>query len=140
MTEPQSPGARLRWEALAARSAAEFVTRYVKECCRHTEAVSECPHCNLNFLAVYAKRAADYFEAASSRLSAPAEEPLKPIFDEIEKSLGWVKHESFIVDYAVINRGAGGLGCVVEHSTAMHALLFVRQALRAARPAQEALE
>ena len=54
---------QLRWEALAARSAADFVARYANECCRHTEAVSECPHCNLNFLADYARRAADAVEA-----------------------------------------------------------------------------
>lgn len=54
---------RLQWETNAARSAAEFVIRYANGCCQHTEAVSECPRCNLKFVARYATRAAAYFDA-----------------------------------------------------------------------------
>lgn len=66
---------------------------------------------------------------------------LDPVFAECEKSLNWIARESFVVDYSVIKRGAGGLEPVVEHSTAMHALLFVKQALRdaLARAAQSAV-
>jgi len=54
---------------------------------------------------------------------------LRELREEIDRSLEWVKREGFIVDYAVIQRGAGGLESVVESSTAIHALLFVRQKL-----------
>lgn len=57
--KPQPDGAaQLLWERHALRSAAEFVKRYVRECCRHTEAVADCPHCNLLFLVSWAERAA----------------------------------------------------------------------------------
>jgi hypothetical protein len=73
---PHYPGAtpmkedelkRLRWERSAALSAASFVDRYAKECCRHTEAVSECPHCNLTFLASFARRASAALEPEQSK-------------------------------------------------------------------------
>jgi hypothetical protein len=65
--------AQLKWEAVAARSAAEFARLYVQLFCRHTEAVSDCPHCNLVFLASYASRSADVLAAAEldALLSAP---------------------------------------------------------------------
>ena len=53
-----------------------------------------------------------------------------PVLEELERSLAWIDRESFVVDYDVIQRGAGGLGVVVDTSTAMHALLFVRKRLR----------
>lgn len=49
---------------------------------------------------------------------------------EIERSLDMIERESFIIDYSVIGRGAGGLGAVVELSTAKHAILFIRRTLR----------
>ena len=52
------------------------------------------------------------------------------VLEELERSLAWIDRESFVVDYGVIQRGAGGLGVVVEWDTAMHALLFVRKRLR----------
>jgi hypothetical protein len=55
---------------------------------------------------------------------------------ECEKGLDWIKRELFVVDYAVLKRGAGGLETVVESSTAMHALLFVRRVLKAAAEAR----
>ena len=55
---------------------------------------------------------------------------LAPVLEELERSLAWIDRESFVVDNAVIKRGARGLGVVVEASTAMHGLLFVRQRLR----------
>jgi hypothetical protein len=52
---------------------------------------------------------------------------------EIETSLRAVDRESFMVDYGVIGRGSGGLASVIERSTAMHLLLFVRGILRDAK-------
>jgi hypothetical protein len=73
--------AQLKWETVAARSAAEFARLYAKQCCRHTEAVSECPHCNIAFLASYASRSADVFAATEldALLSAPVISGWQPI-------------------------------------------------------------
>jgi len=69
-------------------------------------------------------------EGMETRMTEPAAViALRELREEIDRSLEWVKREGFIVDYAVIQRGAGGLESVVESSTAIHALLFVRQKL-----------
>jgi hypothetical protein len=65
---------QLRWEVPAARSAAAFALRYAHECCRHTEAVSECPHCNLAFLARWATQAASVVDEAAALVLRPSED------------------------------------------------------------------
>lgn len=68
--------------------------------------------------------------------SSPTERPeltetyFNAVAEEIERALDEIDRASFIVDYAVIKRGAGGMGAVVELSTAKHAILFIRRALR----------
>src|SRR4029453_10519877 len=77
-------------------------------------------------------------DAALSLLSVPAQqddkdhgEPrLNEVAAEIERALDEIQRTSFLVDYAVIGRGAGGLEAVVEASTATHAILFIRRVLR----------
>jgi hypothetical protein len=62
MTSPESRSTlaqQLRWESKAALSAADFADRYAIDCCRHAEAVSECAHCTLRFLASFTRRAVD---------------------------------------------------------------------------------
>jgi hypothetical protein len=56
-------------------------------------------------------------------LQAQAER-LAQVEQEIDKNLDWLKKSSFIIERK-------GLLAVVDHSDAMHALLFVRKALRA---------
>jgi hypothetical protein len=61
MTSPESRStlAQLRWESKAALSAADFAVRFAIVCCRLAEAVSECAHCTLRFLASFTRRAVD---------------------------------------------------------------------------------
>ena len=76
-----------------------------------------------------------YVEAQKTAEPDPPSQPkTSAIETAIEQGLDWLKRESFTVDYTTIPRGAGGIGVVVEYNTALHALLFVRQALRHAEP------
>jgi hypothetical protein len=73
MTSPESRSTlaqQLRWESKAALSAADFADRYAIDCCRHAEAVSECAHCTLRFLASFTRRAVD---ALTSGTPEPAD-------------------------------------------------------------------
>ena len=63
---------RVIWESKAAESAAAFVDAYVKCSCRHTEAVADCPHCNLTFLAAFARRSIAAVESLNAALARRA--------------------------------------------------------------------
>ena len=77
------------------------------------------------------KVAVDQSAAVVSQVPA-REELIDQALRELQSGLAAVERESFIVNYSVIGRGAGGLASVVDRSTAMHALLFPRATLRKA--------
>lgn len=72
-----------KFEVKAAESAARFVDRYATENCRHTEAVADCPYCNLTFLARWTHRAIALLQSAPPSVVTPHTtwEILPPIHD-----------------------------------------------------------
>lgn len=73
-------------------------------------------------------------QTTDSHFSSLPQQEEPQIASKIEKALDRIDSESFNVDYGLIGRGAGGLGGVVELSTAKHAILSIRQTYRASLP------
>jgi hypothetical protein len=89
------------------------------------------------FISAEEPDASHWMPLPSAPGSAPVGSPPPPqeqVLDLIDRQLAWMDRASFMVDlqYVTSKKHSGGMAVVVDHSDAMHALLFVRQALRSA--------